>query len=175
MHFSNSQFDRLRSRKHAGKWAKLMEQEKLGASEEQLRACESLIGVKLPDALRAFLKRQNGGQLKRMRKDQVERAGFFVTSILSAEDEPGFGIANIYELIKGADEMVFGESAEDLVPFADNGFGNYYFFLAADPDGRVFQDDHESQAPLRERIHVVSQTVRAFLEAIDAVFDGDPF
>ncbi len=146
-----------------------------GASEEQLLACESRIGAKLPEALRGVLKRQNGGELKLMRLDQVERAGFFVTSILSAEDEPGFGIANIYELIKSGDEMVFGKSAEDLVPFADNGFGDYYLFLASDPDGEVFQDDHETQAPLRERVHSVSQTVRTFLEAIDAAFDGDPF
>jgi hypothetical protein len=146
-----------------------------GASEEQLLACESRIGAKLPEALRGVLKRQNGGELKLMRQDQVERAGFFVTSILSAGDEPGFGIANIYELIKSGDEMVFGESAEDLVPFADNGFGDYYFFLASDPDGKVFQDDHETQAPLRERVHLVSETVRGFLERIDVVFDGDPF
>jgi hypothetical protein len=146
-----------------------------GASEEQLLACESRIGAKLPEALRSVLKRQNGGQLKLMRQDQVERSGFFVTSILSAEDEPSFGIANIYELIKVTDEMVFGESADDLIPFADNGFGNYYFFLASDPDGKVFQQDQEIQAPLPERLHVVSDTVRAFLDAIDAVFDGDPF
>jgi hypothetical protein len=146
-----------------------------GASEEQLLACESRIGAKLPESLRGVLKRQNGGELKLMRQDQVERAGFFVTSILSAGDEPGFGIANIYELIKSGDEMVFGESAEDLVPFADNGFGDYYFFLASDPDGKVFQDDHETQAPLRERVHLVSETVRGFLERIDVVFDGDPF
>ena len=146
-----------------------------GASEEQLLACESRIGAKLPEALRGVLKRQNGGELRLMTQNEVERAGFFVTSILSAKDEPGFGIANIYELIKSGDEMVFGESAEGLVPFADNGFGNYYFFLASDPDGKVFQEDHEIQAPMRERIHIVAETVRAFLEAIDAVFDDDPF
>lgn len=146
-----------------------------GASADQLLECETRIGAKLPEALRGVLKRQNGGEFRLMTQEEVERAGFFVTSILSAKDEPNFGIANIYELIKSGDEMVFGESAEGLIPFADNGFGDYYFFLASDPDGKVFQEDHEAQAPLRERIHIVAETVRAFLESIDAVFDDDPF
>lgn len=150
-----------------------MSDEAVGATDQVLADCEARIGAKLPESLKAVLRRRNGGSLDVLKFGQVKKLGFLVSSILSAADDPSFGIANIFELVHSGDQMIYGSSESGLVPFADNGFGNYYYYDSADPEGPVLQGDSEEMSPLGDRLYVLEVTVSEFLARIDQFYDGD--